>query len=150
MDEETQGFGVAWTGLSLAFALHVADEAANDFLGVYNPAVTALRETLPWLILPRFDFRVWLGGLVASGVILFALIPAAERGAAWLRAPAIAFALLMTGNALLHLLGSLVQAELLPGTLSAPLLLLAAVLLLRRIMNGPVPAARGEGEETHG
>jgi hypothetical protein len=37
------GFGWSWFALTVAFALHVTDEASTGFLSVYNPTVTALR-----------------------------------------------------------------------------------------------------------
>jgi hypothetical protein len=47
------GFGRAWFVLTVAFALHVIDEATTGFLGVCNPTVTALRSRwlrpLAWL-----------------------------------------------------------------------------------------------------
>ncbi len=42
-------FGLAWIVFALAIAVHVADEAAHDFLSVYNPTVRAIRERLPFL-----------------------------------------------------------------------------------------------------
>jgi hypothetical protein len=37
------GFGRAWLALTVAFALHVLDEATTGFPDVYNPTVTAMR-----------------------------------------------------------------------------------------------------------
>jgi hypothetical protein len=116
-----------------ALALHVADEALTDFLSVYNPAVLALREQAPWIPLPTFAFRDWLGGLIAAVLVLFALSPLVYRGSRALRAGAWIFAALMTLNALGHLVGSLAVGHLLPGVTSSPVLLLAAVLLLRAL-----------------
>jgi hypothetical protein len=125
--------GRAWVVLVAALALHVADEAAHDFLSVYNPTVTALRERAPWLPLPTFEFRVWLFGLVAAVVVLLALSPWLYRGARALRPGAYLFGVLMALNALGHLGGSLVVGQRLPGVYSSPVLLLAALLLLRAL-----------------
>src|SRR5256885_15116663 len=73
--------GVAWLALCGAPAIHVVDEALPDFLSVYNPAVRAIRARFPFLPLPTFTFPVWLGGLIAVTTFLFALAPAAFRGA---------------------------------------------------------------------
>jgi hypothetical protein len=125
--------GRAWIALVAALALHVADEALTDFLSVYNPAVLALRDRAPWLPLPTFEFRAWLVGLVAAVLTLFALSPLLYRGSRPARAGAWIFAGLMTSNALAHLAGSLAVGHLLPGVTSSPVLLFAAVLLLRAL-----------------
>jgi uncharacterized protein with HXXEE motif len=123
-------FGVAWVVLCGALAIHVVDEALTDFLSVYNPAVRAIRGRFPFLRLPTFTFRVWLGGLIAVTVLLFALSPAAFRGEPGLRPGAYLFGIIMAGNGLLHLLGSVYMRKVMPGTWSAPLMLAAAAYLL--------------------
>ena len=57
---------MAWVALCTAFVAHVVDEALTDFLSVYNPAVSALRETLPLLPLPTFAFSSWLTLLIVG------------------------------------------------------------------------------------
>ena len=49
--------GLAWVLLTLALAAHVVDEAVNDFLSFYNPAVQAIRQVAPFLPLPTFTFE---------------------------------------------------------------------------------------------
>lgn len=125
-----------------ALALHVTDEALNDFLSVYNPTVRALRAQAPWFPLPVFEFRVWLFGLIAAVLALFALSPLLYRGSRTLRAGAHFFAVLMTLNALGHLVGSLVVGRPLPGVYSSPVLLLAAFVLLWALLrNRSTPVA---------
>ena len=99
----TLEFGRAWIGLAGAPALHVTDEALTDFLSVYNPAVLAIRERLPYFRLPTFTFRVWIRGLSAGILLLFVLVPVAFRGSRWLALLAIPFSILMIGNALGHI-----------------------------------------------
>jgi len=123
-------FGLAWLALCAALAIHVVDEALTDFLSVYNPAVRAIRARFPFLPLPTFTFPVWLGGLIAVTVLLFALAPAAFRGAPGMRAAAYVFGVVMAGNGLLHLVGSVYMRKALPGVYSAPVILAAAVYLL--------------------
>src|SRR5207244_13467854 len=123
-------FGFAWAALCVAFAIHVADEALTDFLSVYNPAVRAIRARFPFLPLPTFTFRVWLAGLVLAVVVLASLMPFAFWGAGWMRPIAYAFGIVMVGNGLLHLAGSVYLRKAMPGVYSAPLLLAAAVYLL--------------------
>ena len=45
--------GIAWIAIWAALALHVADEAANGFLFIYNPTVTALRERFGFWPMPK-------------------------------------------------------------------------------------------------
>jgi hypothetical protein len=127
---KAQRFGRAWVALAVALALHVADEAANDFLSVYNPSVRAIRERFPFLPLPEFTFSVWLGGLILAVAGLLALSPAAFRGARWLRMLSLPYGVLMLLNGLGHIAGSIYFGRFMPGVYSAPLLLAASVYLL--------------------
>lgn len=127
---DTQRFGRAWAALALVLALHVADEAANDFLSVYNPAVRAIRDRFPLLPLPTFTFSAWLGGLMLAVVLLLLLTPSAFRGARWLRALSLPYGVLMLLNGMGHIAGSVYFGRLMPGVYSAPLLLAASVWLL--------------------
>jgi len=122
-------FGFAWLGLTFALALHVADEAAHDFLSVYNPSVTAIRQHLPFLPLPTFTFPVWLTGLIFGVLLLLALSPLAFRGNRWIRRLSYPLAALMFANGLGHIGGSLYFQNLMPGVWSSPLLLLASAWL---------------------
>jgi hypothetical protein len=141
----SRSFGSAWVALTLALGVHVADEAANDFLSVYNPAVTETHERVSWLWLPTFTFPVWLTGLTVAVLVLLALSPLAFAGRRWLRRLSFPFAVLMFGNGLLHLAGSLWMGRLMPGVLSSPLLVFAAGWLFfsarrGRLPHGPKPS----------
>jgi hypothetical protein len=116
--------------LCAALALHVADEALSGFLSVYNPAVRAIRERVPFLPLPTFTFRIWLAGLVVAVIGLASLSPFAFARAAWMAVPASAVAVVMLGNGALHIGASLYRRRLMPGVSSAPVLIAAAVWLL--------------------
>jgi hypothetical protein len=122
-------FGYAWIFLSAALALHVTDEAMTDFLSVYNPAVLAIRERLPYLPLPTFSFGVWLTGLCIGIALLFCLTPAAFRGSRILIWIAFALTILMFGNGLLHVAGSFYLGRFMPGVYSSPILLVASACL---------------------
>ena len=126
-------FGVAWLALCVTLAIHVADEALTDFLSVYNPAVRAIRARCPFLPVPTFTFRGWLTGLVLAVVVLASLTPFAYRGAGWMRPIADAVGIVMLGNGLLHLAGSVYMRKAMPGVYSAPLILAAAVFLLASV-----------------
>jgi hypothetical protein len=116
--------------LCAALAIHVADEALSGFLSVYNPAVRAIRERVPFLPLPTFTFRIWLAGLVVAVIGLASLSPFAFARAAWMAVPASAVAVVMLGNGALHIGASLYRRRLMPGVSSAPVLIAAAVWLL--------------------
>jgi hypothetical protein len=122
-------FGRAWVALCLALAIHVADEALTDFLALYNPAVQKLREQHPWLVLPTFTFGVWLALLGSVTAVLLALSPWAYRARRDMKWIAYAFAGVMVLNGAGHLGASLRGGEWLPGAVSSPLVLAAAIYL---------------------
>ncbi len=125
------GFGWAWFGFALAVAVHVTDEAAHDFLSVYNPFVRAIRQRLPFLPIPTFTFARWIGGLIAGIALLLLLTPQAFAGNGWLRAIAWPLAILVgIGNGVLHIAGSAWYRRWLPGPYSAPLLILSGIWLI--------------------
>jgi Protein of unknown function with HXXEE motif len=123
-------FGLAWALLSGALALHVLDEALTDFLSVYNPIVRSIRKRVPYLPLPTFTFGIWLSGLILAVILLFGLTPFAWHSAAWMTPLAYVFAIMMLGNGLLHIIGSIYMKRLVTGVYSAPLLVAAAIYLL--------------------
>lgn len=127
--------------MTVAFALHVLDEATSGFLGVYNPTVIALRARWGWFPMPSFTFRGWLTGLIAGVLFCFALTPLATRGERWLRPLAWFYAAIMFYNGLGHtlftILGRTVQSVAFPrpapGFYSAPLLFIGSVWLMMRL-----------------
>src|SRR5215475_2182746 len=96
--QTASGFGQAWFALTIAFALHVLDEATTGFLDIYNPTVTAMRARFSWFPMPTFQFREWLVGLSAGVALCFALTPFAARNARWLRPLAWFYGLIMLCN----------------------------------------------------
>lgn len=120
----------AWATLCFAFALHVVDEAANDFLFWYNPNALALRERMPWLPVPVFTFPVWITGLAIAVFGLMALTPLVRRGRRWLVPFALVFGIIHVANALGHITVSIVGRWFAPGVYSSPVLLGAALWLL--------------------
>jgi hypothetical protein len=124
------GWGPSWITLAIAIALHVWDEAAHDFLAVYNPLVAAIRDRLPFLPLPTFTFRLWLTGLVLGILIMLSMSVFAFRGTRWFRPPSFALAILMIANGLIHTIGSAYYAKAMPGLYSSPVLIASSVWLL--------------------
>ncbi|MGH9522613.1 MAG: hypothetical protein ACRD3E_08785 [Terriglobales bacterium] len=133
--------GRAWVGLAIALALHIFDEAATGFLSVYNPTVLALRARWPWWPMPTFTFQEWLAGLILADILLLAITPLFYRGGRPLRWFACMFAVLMIGNGMGHILGTIagrtVQsvhfARPAPGFYSSPLLIAASIWVLMEL-----------------
>ena len=123
-------FGAAWIAMSMAFGLHVIDEAATNFLDWYNPIASRIRARLPIPFPPTFTFWPWFLGLLAVTAILFALSPLAisqDRTIVWV---AVALGVINVGNGLLHIVASIRYRRRVPGVISAPLLLACAAWLV--------------------
>jgi hypothetical protein len=129
VERATRHWTLSWIGLASALGLHVADEAAHDFLGFWNPLVGSLRERMPALPPPTFTFELWLGGLIVGVLVLLSLSWFVRRGAAWMRPVSYVLAVMMLGNGMFHIVGTLVQGRAVPGVYSSPALLIAAGLL---------------------
>ncbi len=127
---------LAWFLLVLALAVHVADEAATGFLPFYNDLVLALRERWAFAPFPVFTFPQWLVGLIIGLIIGLALTPFAAAGSKLFRVIMTVFGILMIGNGLAHLAGSVYLGYLVPGVRSAPLVLAAAVYVVWRGVKG--------------
>jgi hypothetical protein len=126
-----------WLALTLALALHVADEAAHDFLGFYNPFVMMLRDVTLIQWLPTFEFRPWLIGLiVAIAALLAAGQFATERA---LRVLALPYGLIMFLNGCAHIGMSLYTQRMIPGVLSSPVIGACAAWLLYRSVTTVAP-----------
>ena len=126
----TTTFGLAWLVATIALALHVLDEATHDFLSWYNPRALRIRQALGGLPFPpTFTFLPWVLGLTIAVLLLALLTPLAYAGSSWIRPFGYALAAIHIANALLHLVGSLLAKRLVPGVLSAPLLLISGAWL---------------------
>jgi hypothetical protein len=131
--KSNRSWGIPWIALTFSLALHIADEALNDFLSLWNPLVLQIREHFPWSPLPTFSFSVWLGGLIALVVALAALSPFALSGAHWLRPLGYLFAAIMFLNGLGHVAASAWLSSFAPGVYSSPLLLVSSAWLFNRL-----------------
>lgn len=130
----------AWQLLAGALALHVIDEASTGFLAFYNPMVLNIRSRIAWFPMPTFSFGAWLGGLIGFIIVLAALTPVVRRGGVAIRIVCVVFGVMMFLNGLGHLAGSIYFGRWLPGATSAPLLLIASVLLVRATLTQPLNA----------
>ena len=123
--DPTSTFGFAWLVATIAFALHVADEATHDFLAWYNPRALRIRQILGGFPFPpTFTFLPWLLGLLAAVVVLGFLTRVAYTGTQWIRPVGYALGGIHIVNGLIHIVGSITARRLVPGAYSAPLLLL--------------------------
>lgn len=110
--------------LCAILAVHIGDEAANGFVDLWNPAVTAMG--LGWL---RMGFPVWIG-LLALGVAgLLILSIWVRRGTWWTVHAAYIYALLMGSNAAAHLIFSIHRRTWMAGSYTSPVLLAASTAL---------------------
>lgn len=140
-DQRAYGFGRAWLALTVAFALHVLDEASTGFLDIYNPTVAAMRARFAWFPMPAFAFREWLVGLIIAVAICLSLTPLAYRNLRGLRPLAWLYALVMLLNAIGHtattIMGHTVAnvtfARPAPGFYSSPFLLIGSVWLILQL-----------------
>lgn len=131
----------AWLALTASLAIHVWDEAAHDFLAVYNPTAERIQQYTYFPFPPTFSFGAWLTGLIAAMVVLAVISAWAPLWAAY------PYAILMILNGLGHVAGSIYMSRLMAGIYSAPLLLASGVWLLaaavavsrhrRRLSGGP-------------
>jgi len=121
---------LAWIFLCAALALHVLDEAFTDFLGVYNPAVQAIQERQPLLMLPTFSFNIWLSLLIFAVIALVGVSVFVWKGRWAMRPISYVFAAVMLTNGLLHILHSIYMLKLMPGVYTSPLLLAASIVLV--------------------
>lgn len=127
--------GIAWIILSFSLAIHVADEAFNDFLQVYNPIVINIREYIPFLPIPIFTVKLWLTGLIIFILLLFILSPYAFRSSDWIIKVSLVYSIVMLINGIIHILGSLFLGSLIPSVYSSPLLIFASIYLLWNAKN---------------
>jgi hypothetical protein len=121
---------LAWMALCGALAIHVADEALTGFLDLYNPAVRALREKYPLLLLPTFSFAIWLSLLIFAIFMLIASSYFVWKGRWAMRPISHVFAAVMLSNGLLHIAHSVYMRGLMPGVYSSPLLIAASIVLI--------------------
>ena len=118
---------LAWLLLVLAVGVHVADEALNDFLALYNLAVEFLRDRFTAFSLPTLTFSGWLTALVSGLVILLFLTPLAHARGGGMRSVALFFSIFMIANGIGHLILSVFLGFIMPGAWSSPLLILAGI-----------------------
>ena len=123
-------WGTAWIAMAVAVALHVTDEALTDFLPFYNRLVLTISDAIPWFPFPTFTFAVWLMGLIALIVVLFALTPFVFRGRKWMCYLSYTLGVIMVGNAIAHISASIHWGIWAPGVYSSPLVLAAALYLI--------------------
>lgn len=131
-------FGRAWIAFAIAIALHVTDEATRGFLPLYNANVQAIRARFPLLPIPTFTFLEWILGLGAGILLLFCLTPKAMYGARWIRTVAFPLGIVIgIANGTWHILYSLYMHRLMPGVISAPLIIAAGIWLLVAAKGSP-------------
>jgi hypothetical protein len=129
-----------WLVLVGAVAVHVTDEALTGFLDFYNPLVRDLRVRLGFFPMPTFTFGPWIGGLTVAILCGTVFTLRVQKGGRLPRIVCGVLSVLMLGNALGHLAGSVYFGRLLPGFWSSPLLLAASTWMLRHVIAGRWPS----------
>jgi hypothetical protein len=122
--------GLAWVGLCLCLATHIADEALAGRSKLYGPAALSLGRHVPWPQPPDFAPEVWLTVAVEAVVVLLMLAPFVFYGARWAAALSYPFAVVAFFYGLSHPAGSLYFSTAVPGLYTSPLLLAGAAFLL--------------------
>ena len=114
----------------------LSNPPCTDFLPFYNQSVINLRERLGFFPAPTFSFEFWLGGLIGAIILGYSLTPFVYRGGKVIRVVSVVLGILMVGNALGHLLGSVYLGMVLPGMWSSPFLLVAALFVIIQSLRG--------------
>ncbi|HET6215484.1 MAG TPA: hypothetical protein VFE27_00615 [Acidobacteriaceae bacterium] len=97
----------AWLLFDFAFVLHACEEAATGFLPIYNQTAVEMRTRIPWLRIPVFTRREWLGRLGIGIGSMLAISPQVYRGARWTNTWIRVISGIMFTNALLHIAGTI-------------------------------------------
>jgi hypothetical protein len=151
--EADRRLGWAWIGLTIALFVHVLDETLTNFLVVYNPTAIALRERIPWLPLPVFQFEIWLAGLVAAVFAMAVATPLAFRNVRSFRPVMWLLAVFMLLKGLGHIAGTIAGrtpsgmtfSRPMPGTYSSPLLIGASLYLIHALRESATSRQRLRG-----
>jgi hypothetical protein len=124
-------FGWAWVTFAALLALHVADEAKNDFLAVYNPNARAIRARYSFVPIPVLTMSEFLIGLSLLVLLLLCLSPFAFRESKPLCRIAIPLSVIAgLVNGAAHLASSRYVGQWMPGSYSSPLLIAGGSYLL--------------------
>jgi hypothetical protein len=119
----------AWLTLSLVLALHVADEVMNGTLAFYRGLSDFVMDYMPFVKLPPFRYEVWLVDLIGAS-LLIAMTWLVHRRRGPMRLASYVVATFAAANGMMHILMSMAAQQLLPGVVTSPLILAAALFLL--------------------
>lgn len=123
--------GRAWLLLCSVLVIHVAEEASTGFLNVFSPLILKTGAFFG-LSIVMSRYVIWLSVIATLVAVLFALTPLVYRGKRWLVKGSYILAVLMIGNASLHLSSPLLLGYFLLGEFTSPLLIAASIWLVIR------------------
>ena len=123
----------AWLTLSLVLALHVAEEVMNGTLAFYRGLSDFVMDYMPFVKLPPFRYEVWLVDLIGASLLLIAMTWLVHRRRGPMRLASYVVATFAAANGMMHILMSMAAQQLLPGVVTSPLILAAALFLLLSI-----------------
>jgi hypothetical protein len=125
---------VAWFTLCAVLAAHIAEEAQT----ASGVGIEILRLFFP--ALPPFQYSIWLIDIVGAVLALLGLTWQVQQRNPLMRPASYALALFTTGNAMMHLLLSYAENQVLAGTVTAPVMLVASLFVLVSIPRGDLSA----------
>ena len=129
MTRYTSRWAMAWFVACVVFCLHIIDEGLRGTFGFYSELERLVTLLLPSLNITPFNFDAWLVNMSGTLLVLFLLTPLVARGHRVMVPASFAFATFLSGNAALHLLTALGRGEIVTGSLTAPFMLAAGLVL---------------------
>jgi hypothetical protein len=126
--------GILYTCLGLAQAVHSMEEMATHLYEFFWTATGLLHQHLP--VFPQFKISGELFAVLNFGwvAIYLATVLAVDKGTRWGLLFAWGWGVIEISNGLLHLGGVLIFGRYVPGAVTAPLLLVLGILLLRQLI----------------
>lgn len=119
----------AWFAACVVLAAHVVDEVVHGSYGLYSDVGWLLDAAAPWLDLPPFREEVWLVNISGALAVLFGLTVLVWLRRGPMAVASFALAAFVTANGVLHLLGAVALGAMIPGTWTAPLMILTGLFL---------------------
>ena len=123
----------AWLVLSLALASHVADEMINGSFAFYRDLADFFATYFPVVKLPAFRPELWAINLSGASLVLIGMTWLVYRRQGPMRLASFVVAGFATANAVLHIVMSVALGHVMPGALTSPLVLAAALFLFASI-----------------
>jgi len=129
MAKSFDSWTAAWFIACMAFAAHIYDEALHGTFGFYSDLERMMVNVMPSIQVMPFNFHVWLFNLTGTMVVLFALTPLVRAHHVLMVPASYLFATFLTANASMHLILAMLRQQAVTGSITAPIMLVAGLLL---------------------